>query len=389
MRMVLAIRRLALVAVVLLGASLGAGSVNAESPAGRYVGQIEGQRVELLLEPDGRASLLGQHGTWTSSQGGVILSSDGESVQATINAGLMVFFVEGVRFALQKQSAQRQSPQSTSPKQTAVPAPEANGRGFSPRQLPGKRISIAGVDASFVVPKGWKAVHGKEAIALTNTKFPGVVFAITASMLSGQEASATVPQLLKLAAQDVLGDTPVRVVRGPEEFRIDGKSAGQLVLEGSDGVRTIRGRFGGIKVERWGIGFVAFYETKLDAAMTPVFETVLASFRGKAPKANRALASKLAGCWQRYSGESSVTGSSSISSTYRFDAHGRYAYSYFMSASVPGGSGISDSSKASGTFAVYGSELLLENDQGESSSYDLRFERGRLHIGSGRYIPCS
>ncbi len=382
--MVLATRRLALAAVFLLGLSFFPGTTRADSPAGVYVGQIEGQRIELRLEADGSASLMGQHGTWRSSKGGIVLSSEGESVHAQLSNGAIAFVVEGVRFSLQKQAKSRD----------ARPVRSVAGKAFVPKRLlKGKRFKVSGVNASFVVPKGWKAAYGEHegqsGIALSSVKFPGVLFIVTANMLSGEDASASVPTLLQSAAREVLGNTPVQVISGPEQFRIDGKNAGQLVLEGSDGAQTLRGRFGGIKVGTWGVGFVAFYDAKLDAQLAPVFETVLATFRGKAPKANRALTSKIVGCWEGYFGETSGTGSSSTSSTYRFDGQGRYSYRYFMSASIPGGSGVSDQSSAEGTFAVYGSELFLESDKGDSSSYAIRLVRGRLFLGGNRFIPCS
>ncbi len=323
------LRQWILVAVVMLGFSVVAASAEAESPAGVYVGHIEGQRIALRLEPDGSASLLGQHGTWRSSKGGVILSSEGESVRAQLHGDTIVFVVDGTRFALEKHVERRE----------VNPSPSTTARAFAPKHvLKGKRFNVTGVNASFLVPLGWTAAYGEldgeSGIAITNPKHPGVVFVVTATMLSGPQANATVPDLLKLAARDVLGDTPVQVVLGPEQFRVDGKDAGQLVLEGSDGMRTLRGRFGGVKVGRWGVGFMAFYEAKLDGTVTPVFETVLASFRAKAPKENMALAARIAGCWERSSGDSDYSGSSMLSSTYRFDGQGRYSYRYHMSVST-------------------------------------------------------
>ncbi len=375
-----------------------ASPAEAGSAAGVYVGQIQGQRVELRLEPGGQASLLGQQGTWRAAQGGIVLSAEGESVMASLRGDTLTFAIEGTRFVLRKQGGNVGRPGVTQPG-----VARRWGKAFKPKRLlKGRRFKVQGVDASFVVPKGWRASYVDQenvsGISLTNNSVPGTIFFITAKLLSQAEASASAPQLLEAAAREELGDTPVRVVFGPTPVGIDGKEAALLVLEGSDGMRTIRARLGGIKVGRWGIIVVALHEAKLDTQLTPVFETVMATFKAKAPKPNRALAAKLAGCWNSSSYDSGSTGSSSNGTTYRFDRQGRYSYQYYMSVSIPSdmadgtgegyGGGVSDSAKAAGSFVVYGNELMLMSEEGDDSSFTVSFARGRLFLNGSKFMRC-
>lgn len=369
---------------VFIALSLNSRFGRAESPSGAYVGTVGGQRVELRLLPGGGASLLGEKGSWQSNTAGVILSSSRGSVQAYLKAGVIRFTVDGVRFQLRKQSAG--AGRGTAAGVTARP--------YSPgKLLKGKRYKIKGVDASFILPRGWKATPitrgGESGIAISNRNYKEVGIFLTSKMLSAQESAATIPQLLQKSANEALGQTPMQIVASPSSFSVDGKDAGMMILEGSDGIRRYRVRTAGIRVERWGAVFLALYDSKLDREIAPVFDTVVATFRGKAPKPNKALQVRIAGCWQKYDRDSGSTGASVHSSTYRFDRNGNYSHRYFMNVSIPGGAGVSDNSEDTGRFSIIGNQLMLQSNTRESSNRTVGFQRGILFMGSNRYIPCS
>lgn len=261
----------------------------------------------------------------------------------------------------------------------------AQAKDFRPaKTLKGKKFKVKGADASFTLPKGWKVAASDDALAITNAKFANSAIGVTSKMLTSTERNTAVSDLLTMMAREEIGQLPVKVVSGPTSFTVGGKAAGQLIVEGDPGGGLMRARFAAIKIDSVGVVLVALYKADDDATFGPAFETILSSFRGKAPKQNTALMAKISGCWEHYY---SSEGSSSTT-RFQFDAKGNYDYHHYTSISVSGASA-SNESKEVGSYTLFGTELNTQSNKGETSSYNVSTKGGMLYLGSTRYLPCS
>jgi hypothetical protein len=252
------------------------------------------------------------------------------------------------------------------------------------KALKGKTYKVKGADARFTLPKGWKVAVSDDALAITNSKFPGSAIGVTSKMLTAKERNTSVADLLTMMAREEIGELPVKVISGPSSFTVGGKSAGQLILEGDPGGGLMRARFAAIKIDTVGIALLALYKADADASVGPAFETILSTFRGKAPKQNTALMAKISGCWEHYY---SSEGSSSTT-RFRFDAQGSYDYHHYTSISVAG-AGATNESKEVGSYTLFGTSLSTQSNGGVASSYQVSTKGGMLYLGNTRYLPCS
>lgn len=370
--------------VLVLAVVLDVGIARADSAAGSYVATMGGQQIVLQLRSDGGATLANETGSW-SQQGRrlTLVGSDGSSVVATWDGKTIHVTIEGIALAFHRQGT------ATG---VAVPGGDAS-RPFKPSKvLKGKRFKVPGYDASFTVPKGWQAAAGsaggQEGIKISSREFPDTVIAITVTSLSSQQQRAAVSQLITQAAQEQFGDAGARVIVAAKDFGVNGNPAAQMILEATVGTQSVRGRVAGIRIGRWGLVFVGIYPAMKEREVGPAFETVLATFKGKAPKENDRLKAQLAGCWEHLYTSGGGSGYGSSTTRFRFDSESNYDYRHYTSVSVSGASSSNESNEA-GTFSVFGNELVTESNKGQQSTYNVSLRGGMLFLGNTKYIPCS
>lgn len=388
------LRRHTLIVFVALAVMAGIASPSAmaqRSPAGTYAANVGGTTLELVLHSNGTATLQGERTRWQQHGKQVVFTdSEGSSVAASYDGNHLRANVEGTQIVFTRSGA------STAPTKTARaggPSGQPAGSAFRPSKvLKGRRYRVKGANASFTLPRGWKAKvgnhNGQEGVLITRKKNSNGVIVLTAKMLSSSERQSSVGQVLAQGARELVGDTPVSIVRPPTEHSVRGYPSADLLLQGQQGGQSIRARLGGIKIDGWGAVFMALYPANDEADYQAAFDTVFSTFKGKAPKQNLRLAAKVRGCWEHYS---SSTGGGSVSSSTRFwfGADGSYRYHHYTSVSVAG-AGASNESKEAGSFAVFGDQISTEDARsGASGNYSVRFKGRMLYLNGTRYLPCS
>lgn len=97
-----------------------------------YAAQVEGQRVELQLFPNGGALFMGRQGSWQRNANGNLISGQSGSLQASVQRQTVVFVVNKTKVVLQKTSGPNRGSQ-----------PSKALRRFAPKKiLKGGRYSI-------------------------------------------------------------------------------------------------------------------------------------------------------------------------------------------------------------------------------------------------------
>lgn len=255
------------------------------------------------------------------------------------------------------------------------------------KTLSGPTVRPAKSGVRFTAPRGWRHGWGKDETYYVAAPSGGARVAISRTLLPARDRAASVPDLLKRTAAELLEGAPARLVLGPEAFTVGGKRAGRLIARGYLGGAEIEGYLGGVIAGDWAFVILAVYRADAAGQIRPGVDTILASFRGRGPAPNHALARRIQGCWTQYHASSGGGGGSSTT-RYSFGPGGRYSYRFYMSVSAGGASAYRDNRDA-GTFAVFGDTLTLQSDKGESKSKTIRIVRDGLHLDGTRYIPCN
>jgi hypothetical protein len=279
------------------------------------------------------------------------------------------------------------------------PSPTATSNANEPfrpaKLLAGKTVKPRGTSVSFRLPKGWKhqwgtSQTGDKAYVLTPPKAAGnaAVF-MSYRILSAQDARLPFATLLTQGANELLGSATAQVALGPEEFTVDGKRAGRLLFRGTfpGQTKSVEAYLGGVLAGQFVYVVLGIYEASASDRMRPAIDTVLATFRGKAPAENATLKRNILGCWQSYRGSSGGEWSSGYHRVLSLSPNGTYAYRYTGSISVTSGSSVSENHEK-GTFHVYGNELVLVSNKGETTTYKAYRKGASLFLDKREYWAC-
>ncbi len=376
--------------LVLMVAAPSTGIANEASAVGSYQASLEGVELNVILHTNGTATFQGEVSQWMQLPGQLVFTdSSGERLLATYDGTSFSLTEGGITLVFRRIGAAASS-QPASTRSIAQPP----ARYKAGKLLKGKTYRVKGANASFTLPKGFTAREGEHegqaGIIIGDRRNPTGLVVIIPKLLSAQEMQQRVSGLLRAAARDLVGDTPVQVVVSPQDFHLKKHEAGYLELSGQQNGQRLRAKIGGIRIERWGAVFLALYPANEDAKYAGVFDTIFTTFKAKPPKENKRLAGQIAGCWETVSSSGGGTGSSYSETRYQFGRDGSYRYQYMMSVSIPNGGGTSNRSDGAGSFAVYGNEVTTTDSRtGESSSFSARLQRGFLLINGNRYTPCS
>ncbi len=366
--------------------------------AGRYVAEVQGQRVELVLRADGTGELAGEAGTWRFGDNDTLLLGDtmGNVVYYAKLAGDQMTVSDGSMSLTFTRVGKTRAP-APSPTAPEPTKPSHTGSAHSPfrpaKLLAGKKVAPKGTRVSFTVPKGWQHKWGttdsgdKAYLVIPPRAQNSAAIFLSYRLLSPTEARQPVATLLRAGANQLLGQATAQIVVGPEEFSVGGKSAGRLIFQSQLGTKTVEGYLGGVLVDDFAYVVLGLYDAAKKDELRAGADTVLASFRGQAPAENLALKRQIAGCWQSYKGSSSSIGSSGAEFMYRFSADGSYAYRYTGSISVQAGSTASEDHDQ-GSYRVFGEQVTLLSNKGESSTYNVRRKGNGLVLGDREYWAC-
>jgi hypothetical protein len=367
-----------------------AAEARADGAAGRWEASVQGQQLVLILAPDGTGTLNGEPGRWQVSGQTIVLSDDGGFVLRGRYTGTQIAFeLEGV--ALTFRRAGGAAGRGATPGGGDRATPAASGGPFKPaRLLRGRTVKPKGTHVSFTVPQGWQSKwverDGNKVFTIYPAKLEerGAVFA-TGQMLDLASRRLPMEQLLVKAAEEALGEARATVVQATESFTVDGKPAGRIGFRVQGGAEVYLGL---VVIDGFAYVILGLYEPDLADTFRPGIDTILATFKGKAPPRNTALERKLAGCWSSFEGSGGSTGSGSSNHRWVFAGDGSYQHRAFLSVSVEGMSSQRDHREQGGWF-VYGNELSTQPEEGKPSSYVVRFEGRMLWLGNRRFLPCS
>jgi len=370
---------------------VAAGSADAgprDRLAGTYIATVGGSSVALVLNADGTGSLAGDAGRWkVAGRSITLIDGEGSQVTGSVSGNTLTFNVDGQTIRFVKRTAAKKAPTTTTSK--------ASGRPFKPKLVAGKKIRPSGAGGSFRLPRGWKhgwgeGADGNDAYNATNKK-QTIVLSLGRTMLTGDEGRSDVVSLIDAALAELLEGAAVEHVVATEEFTVGGKMAGRTVVRGNLGGEQIEGYLGVVFESGWAFSIVGLYKTADAKEGRAAADTVLATLRVKAPKTNKRLMARIAGCWSFY--ESYDGGYTQI--TLKLAADGTYHRSYVFSLSnVDSGTGYDSSSasdidKTSGSWVVFGKQLTLVPDGKGKKIFDVAVKSGRLYLGKRRYSPCS
>ena len=224
-------------------------------------------------------------------------------------------------------------------------------------------------------------------------------------ILSRQVARQSMSSLLPQAAAQLLGKQTLASaerVYGPEEFKVGSYRAGRVVYQGAvtDATgqrRHLEGYLGGILVDRFAFVFVGIYRKSAAETFRGGMNTLLRSFRGKAPTRNRQLESALVRCWEYYD----VKSSTSFQKRMGLSADGSYwrtsSISTRVTSHVPGSGGVDDGSRSGvdsdgrerGEFLVIGNTMFFVANDGSFYNEVVELRRGILHMEGREWVECT
>jgi hypothetical protein len=256
-------------------------------------------------------------------------------------------------------------------------------------------VTPAGQSASFVVPAGWRhqwgtAPSGESAYLITppQGQQKGVI-AVSMFPLSGQDADRSIRDLLQMGLHGLLAGQPYTVIEGPQEFTVDGKRAGKVIISAQSPQTggSIEGQLGGLIAEEFAYVLLSMAPPEEAKKMRAGLDTVLATLRVPQTRENEALKSRILGCWTRYEGRTDRDSNHSDSRTYQFAPDGTYSYQGRTTINAAGMSGNSGSAEQ-GRFRVIGQVLHLFPSEGNPYSAPIQLQGGRLVAQGMAYLPC-
>ena len=398
---------------LLLGLSLSATACAMQTPAQQQLAShapgtysttaADGQRYELVLNPDGSGHLNGQPGTWQVQMGRIFISDGqnyvpadlvGDQLTVHLPDGAVVFVREGGGAVAQGGAAGGVAGQGGGVAGGAGgAAPAGPAKKFQPEgTLAGDVVAPAGSGAEFTVPDGWthgptRSQDGSEAYGIQNKTGAGMV--ITRKVLSATEQRTPVSTLLQQSLQKEIGNHPVEVVVPAEDLDIAGQRAARTILRGDLNGRQMELYFAGVVVGHYGFVMGALYESSASSQVRPAVDTVLSTFRGSIPEENQQLRSQLLGCWEHYEADTSVNGSFNTTTRISLQPNGTYSYRYYSSVTGSAGMGGTSEKSDSGRYRVEGNTVVGVSDQdGSVSSYTAQLQGGILYLNGTKYLPC-
>ncbi len=342
--------------------------------------------LTLKLNGSGKADVFGAPGTWEQDGKSVTVGSADGVAAGEITSGRLFLVVDGMPLVFVRVGAPP----------TASAAPKKVPRWKAARMLPGKGVAPKGAFAQTRVPRGFK--HEQQGAVLVvadkRAERPGQV-RVLRRLMSPAEREQPLEQLLAKAIGAETQGAPTETKLAPEEVRVGRYDAARAELKMH--LLTDDGAFSKldvdvfvVRVDRFAYVFVGLWPEARRAALRPVLETMVGSFKFNKPTENRTLKRKLTGCWNRYQGQTSASDGfgSSSEGTYRFDeGSGRFAYDSNSVISGPGASAISETHEQ-GSFLVVGRELMLFPDEGEARTYAPDRQGGMLLLGDSKWLPC-
>lgn len=264
-----------------------------------------------------------------------------------------------------------------------LPTPSTQTAFRPTRRLAGKRYRSGGM--SVVIPTGWRTATTQGAVVVTPEQNPSDGgFVVTRHHLSPRQRRGRLDAFLAAELRKSSGNLPTQVALPPQRLRVNGNRAARTIVRATANGRAVEVYAAVVVVDSWAFAFVGLYIQTAAQRYRAVLDTMVATLRGKPPQQNRALLSKLSGCWRHSTFSSSVNGSGSSTTTLRLGRDGTYAYRYYMSVM-----GAVRRSRARGTWAVYGDQLTTTPGDGrEATTYSVRFTGRILYLNGRKYLPC-
>ena len=260
---------------------------------------------------------------------------------------------------------------------------------FSPRLVPGRTLRPTGLAVELRVPSRWSPTPSQlNGMGVLLFQIPGaagraLVFG-NVLPLPPPLANLPLPALLGQAVRLLAGQAPTQPVLGPESFTVGGRPAGRVVvaatLPSPMGPKRVEVYIGTVLFGEWAHAVSGVYEAELAGTIRPGLDTMLATLKGEPPPRNTPLEQRIAGCWER-----SGSGSSGWSSYLRLYPNGTYAR---QSGGMITSSGSYDSS-SEGTFRIVGNVIFFTDQNGQTQTNTIGFDRAFLVLDGVRWIPCS
>lgn len=333
------------------------------SPVGTWIGEFNGQTVELRLNAGGTGSLAGEPGNWQLSGNTLYLvSNDGTPLTAQYRKNSIVVSYGGAQIPFRRHRG------------VSTPAPNKD---VGLRAVPSKKLRIKGVKGSVNIPKGWRhKILDDELVLRPQNKKHGAV-SITYAILTDQELRQPLNTTLSQAVAEQLGEnTQVNIVMPATNFQISGRRAARGIIQGYIKGAKLEGYVGAVLFDRWAYIAIGLYPEKYAKKMRPAYETILGSIYVVPPQQNKKLERKLVGCWQ-YVGANYTGGSAASSRTkYYFRSDNTFQYeSFFAATSAPGIAGeystVSTKDNESGVWAIYEDTLYVVPDGKDKKEFSL------------------
>ena len=363
----------------------------APSAAGRYAGQLLGMRFEVVLRPDGSASIAGEDGRWSQRGQEVTLVVGGGSDSAMLEGKNLVVNLYGARIVLERQDvAPAGGPPAAAqarPGPAASTASAVSGGGCGERLvavpgMEGPKVNVPNLGVRLHLPRGWsgKWEEGKDRPyyhATGPSSGEGGFITVVLTFLADAQKSKSIEDLIDM-------DVPADAERlESRRFSVAGNCGGWLIFraEGLEQMVTA------IQAGDWLYLGLARYQPSAAEVMRPSLQTMFATAILTPPARNAAMEKRIQGCWKWLQVSNNYNGVASAGAQITLAADGSFTWMHHSYVSV-GATGIYRETQQ-GQYRVVGDYLLTARNEGGSRAHPIEPAGVALLIGGKRYIPCS
>lgn len=251
------------------------------------------------------------------------------------------------------------------------------------------RKDVPELGLSIPVPKGWtgevRAGDGGQPLFSLHPAGNGAAggLAVTRQPAPPLPAGTTLREAFAQLARELTAGAPVQPAGQAEFFTVEGREVGRQYFRGVHEGEQLELHVALLPgAETW-TAVVGGWKVAEAAPLRAAADAVVKGLKVKAVPAKPGPV----GCWNEVQRSTGGVGSGYREVTYTFSADGTFTHRSMVSVGVAGMDGLSRSDRR-GRWAVVGSALQLQPEEGESYSVPYAVKDGLLMMGNARYVPC-